>query len=57
MDAKGGEESVRNMRAAGNVQGECVVVSNAGHHMYLDNPVETNRVLVEVLDRSIPPVA
>ncbi|KAH8830673.1 Alpha/Beta hydrolase protein [Flagelloscypha sp. PMI_526] len=53
MDPKGGEESVENLRRAGNGQGRMYIVGNAGHHLYLDNPRAVNELLVKELNRDL----
>jgi cardiolipin-specific phospholipase len=35
MDPEGGEQSVENLRKAGNGQARSYIVNNAGHHVYL----------------------
>lgn len=54
MDSKGGAESVRRMRAAGNNDVRNVVVPHAGHHVYLDNPGAMNELLARELDKTVP---
>ena len=54
MDEKGGAESVRRLRAAGNHHAKSVVIPYAGHHLYLDNPEATNKLLVRELDKTVP---
>ncbi|CAF1670884.1 unnamed protein product, partial [Didymodactylos carnosus] len=48
MDPKGGEQSVENLRQAGNGNGRMYLVPHAGHH---HNPKATNDLLVKELDR------
>ncbi|KAF7313601.1 AB hydrolase-1 domain-containing protein [Mycena chlorophos] len=51
MDPQGGEDSVENLRKAGNGNARSYIVSDAGHHVYLDNPKAVNSLLVKELDR------
>ncbi|KAJ7283927.1 Alpha/Beta hydrolase protein [Mycena rebaudengoi] len=51
MDPEGGEQSVENLRKAGNGEGRSYIVNNAGHHVYLDNPKAVNDLIVKELDR------
>ncbi|KAJ6629238.1 alpha beta-hydrolase [Mycena sp. CBHHK59/15] len=51
MDPEGGEQSVENLRKAGNGQGRSYIVNNAGHQVYLDNPKAVNDLIVKELDR------
>lgn len=51
MDADAGREFVKKLKTyCGNERGACYVVPHAGHHVYLDNPVSTNRLLGKILD-------
>ncbi|KAN0097651.1 Alpha/Beta hydrolase fold [Tylopilus felleus] len=50
MDPVGGLQALHNLRQAGNENGRMLVIPNAGHHLYLDNPTATNDLLVEELD-------
>ncbi|KAF8631263.1 hypothetical protein AX15_002590 [Amanita polypyramis BW_CC] len=52
MDPQGGLDSVERLRQAGNGQGRMYVISNAGHHVYLDNHEAVNRLLVKELNRT-----
>ncbi|KAH7107926.1 alpha/beta-hydrolase [Auriculariales sp. MPI-PUGE-AT-0066] len=54
MDVKGGEESVRRLKAAGNQHARTVLIPDAGHHVYLDNPSAVNQLLVRELDKTVP---
>lgn len=54
MDSKGGDESVERMRAAGNHDVRSVVIPDAGHHVYLDNPQAMDALLLEELDKTVP---
>jgi cardiolipin-specific phospholipase len=49
MDAQGGHESVAALAKAGNHAGKVHVVERAGHHVYLDNPEDTNRIIGEAI--------
>ncbi|GLB33551.1 putative alpha beta-hydrolase [Lyophyllum shimeji] len=51
MDPEGGRQSVENLRQAGNGKGRMYIISNAGHHVYLDNVKAVNDLLVKELDR------
>jgi len=51
MDPEGGANAIKNLVAAGNTQSRLYSVKHAGHHLYLDNPVAVNRLLVKELDR------
>jgi len=51
MDPEGGANAIKNLAAAGNTQSRLYSVKNAGHHLYLDNSVAVNRLLVKELDR------
>ena len=49
MDVDGGHASVEALKKAGNDNAKVHVVSKAGHHLYLDNPDETNKILDEAI--------
>ncbi|KAH9482592.1 putative cardiolipin-specific deacylase, mitochondrial [Psilocybe cubensis] len=51
MDPVGGQESVKRLRKVGNDNGRMYIISNAGHHVYLDNKDEVNALLVKELER------
>ncbi|KAG5646445.1 hypothetical protein DXG03_003495 [Asterophora parasitica] len=51
MDPEGGQQSVENLRQAGNGKGRMYIISHAGHHVYLDNVKAVNALLVKELDR------
>ncbi|CAK5275774.1 unnamed protein product [Mycena citricolor] len=51
MDPEGGEQSVENLRKAGNGNARSYIVNGAGHHVYLDNPDAVNSLLVKELNR------
>jgi len=51
MDPAGGAKAIENLNAAGNTQSRLYTVKHAGHHLYLDNAVAVNRLLVKELDR------
>ncbi|KAJ7276153.1 Alpha/Beta hydrolase protein [Mycena haematopus] len=51
MDPEGGEQSVENLRKAGNGQAHSYIVNNAGHHVYLDNPMAVNNLIIRELNR------
>ncbi|KAJ7068047.1 alpha/beta-hydrolase [Mycena amicta] len=52
MDPEGGKKSVENLRKAGNGQAKSFIVSDAGHHLYLDNPTAVNQLLLKELKLS-----
>lgn len=54
MDVEGGRMSQRILAKEGNTDVKTYVVPNAGHHLYLDNPSFTNRVLDQRI-KSAPP--
>ncbi|KAF4619359.1 hypothetical protein D9613_005546 [Agrocybe pediades] len=51
MDPVGGQESVRQLKKAGNPNAKMYIISNAGHHVYLDNKDAVNEMMVKALDR------
>lgn len=53
MDVKGGNDAQARLREAGNTDVSVKVVSGAGHHLYLDNPDETNQLIDDAI-RAIP---
>ncbi|KAK8849446.1 hypothetical protein IAR55_004779 [Kwoniella newhampshirensis] len=53
MDVDGGRASVEALKKAGNDNASIHVVPKAGHHLYLDNPEFTNRILDEAI-KAIP---
>lgn len=55
MDVDGGHASVEELRKAGNMNASVHVVPKAGHHVYLDNPEATNRILDEAI-KALPRV-
>lgn len=52
MDPEGGRQSVENLRQAGNGKGRMYIISQAGHHLYLDNVKAVNDLLIKELDRA-----
>lgn len=54
MDYRGGLEACKRMKAAGNHNVETIIVENAGHHVYLDNPRKMNDLLLEWLSPMKP---
>ena len=54
MDPQGGSESVKRLHAAGNRDAKNIIVPYAGHHLYLDNPDATNKLLVRELEKTVP---
>lgn len=53
MDVDGGRASLKILKEAGNTGSSVHVVPGAGHHVYLDNSEETNRLIGEAI-RAIP---
>ncbi|WVW86617.1 hypothetical protein I302_108670 [Kwoniella bestiolae CBS 10118] len=53
MDVKGGEDSVKLLLESGNTASSCHTIPKAGHHLYLDNPEYTNK-LIEKAIKAIP---
>ncbi|WWC95304.1 hypothetical protein V866_002165 [Kwoniella sp. B9012] len=53
MDVKGGEDSVKLLEESGNTQSSCHVIPKAGHHLYLDNPDYTNKLIDKAI-KAIP---
>jgi cardiolipin-specific phospholipase len=56
MDVQGGHASAAELKKAGNDQCAVHVVKNAGHHVYLDNPDDTNRIIGDAI-KAIPKTA
>ncbi|ODO00612.1 cardiolipin-specific phospholipase [Cryptococcus wingfieldii CBS 7118] len=50
MDVQGGYDSKKLLAEAGNEKCEVHVVPKAGHHLYLDNPEVSNRILREAIE-------
>lgn len=55
MDVAGGLECEHILEKEGNTDVQVHVVPGAGHHLYLDNPKFTNRILDERI-RSAPKI-
>jgi len=53
MDVGGGRELVKRLKKFGNPNGKTYVVPDAGHHLYLDNPIVFNATLAEILKKPI----
>jgi cardiolipin-specific phospholipase len=53
MDVDGGHASVKELNKAGNDKAKVHIVPTAGHHVYLDNPEETNRIIDEAI-KAVP---
>lgn len=49
MNQKGGEYCVQKLKELGNGTVELRVINNAGHHLYLDNPTEFNKVVIDFM--------
>ena len=49
MDADGGKASIEALRKAGNTKTALHIVEKAGHHLYLDNAEDTNRIIGEAI--------
>lgn len=47
MNMRGGEYCVEKLQALGNKDTHLELVKDAGHHIYLDNPEEFNRIVLE----------
>ena len=56
MDVDGGHASVAELKKAGNHQGQVHVVPKAGHHLYLDNPEVTNRLISDAI-KALPKIS
>lgn len=50
MNLKGGEYCVEKLQQLGDTKSRFVMVKDAGHHIYLDNPHEFNTLLIDFLD-------
>ncbi|OBA20457.1 alpha/beta-hydrolase [Metschnikowia bicuspidata var. bicuspidata NRRL YB-4993] len=46
MNSKGGEYCVEKLRGLSDPDADLVVLKNAGHHLYLDNPEEFNNAVI-----------
>jgi len=53
MDPEGGYKAVQNLHRAGNKDSRVVIVPNAGHHVYLDNPKAINELMARELDKTL----
>jgi len=53
MDPDGGIKSVQKLKDAGNRECQTIIIPNAGHHVYLDNPGAVDELLAKELDKSI----
>lgn len=53
MDVEGGKACAEELKKAGNDKTKVHVVPTAGHHLYLDNPETSNRLLDEAI-QAIP---
>ena len=49
MDCAGGFQSAERLREAGNHNTEVYIIDKAGHHVYLDNFEECNKLLLREL--------
>ena len=49
IDKEGGHVAVKELKKAGNQKATVHIVPDAGHHVYLDNPTETNRIMGEAI--------
>lgn len=47
MNSKGGEYCVEKLQGLSHPDAELVTIHNAGHHIYLDNPEEFNKTVVD----------
>jgi cardiolipin-specific phospholipase len=53
MDKDGGHAAVKELQKAGNDGAVVHIVPKAGHHVYLDNPTDTNQLVGEAI-KAIP---
>lgn len=53
MDVDGGHAALDALKKAGNEKSSVHIVKKAGHHVYLDNPEDTNRIIGEAI-RALP---
>ena len=53
MDVEGGHATAAVLKKEGNDDCKVHVVKNAGHHVYLDNPEDTNRIIGDAI-KAIP---
>ena len=53
MDVEGGKASAEALKKAGNDKTKVHVVPNAGHHLYLDNPEHSNKLMDEAI-KAVP---
>ncbi|KAL7412599.1 Alpha/Beta hydrolase protein [Mrakia frigida] len=53
MDPKGGYEACERMKLNGNENVETIIVEEAGHHVYLDNPTKFNAILRRALLKDV----
>jgi cardiolipin-specific phospholipase len=56
MDVDGGKDAVKELEKAGNKNASVHVVPKAGHHLYLDNPEYTNKLLDDAI-KALPKVS
>lgn len=56
MDVDGGHASVKELKEAGNQNGTVHVVPKAGHHLYLDNPEVTNKLIDQAI-KALPKIS
>lgn len=49
MDQEGGKASAAALAKAGNHDASVHVVAKAGHHVYLDNPEDTNKIIGDAI--------
>ncbi|KAM9897655.1 hypothetical protein OXX69_010181, partial [Metschnikowia pulcherrima] len=47
MNTKGGEYCVEKLQGLGSPDADLVVLENAGHHIYLDNPEKFNKAAIK----------
>ncbi|SGZ48201.1 CIC11C00000003342 [Sungouiella intermedia] len=50
MNMKGGEYCVEKLKQLGDKNSSLVIAKDAGHHIYLDNPDEFNKMLIDFID-------
>ena len=56
MDVDGGHASIAELKKAGNEKGAVHVVPKAGHHLYLDNPEVTNKLIDDAI-KALPRIS
>ena len=49
MDASGGIEAVAEIKRATGCETPLLIVRDAGHHIYLDNPTDFNNLVISIM--------